>query len=1743
MRFHLLVVGLLSFAVVYGASQPGGTEHVALGAQSESLQAWQERYERRGASLVEGRDLARTRKQALQSMGGEPQALLANALSPEVFARLPSEIQAESERPVSTVGDYEVLCATPVPGSGWGTIIQRSVRVDGVQYPVVTYGRRLHSGSKYSIPLQGVILNGIFYLSDRAIQPVDEALLMHPPRIQALQTGIRGVVGRVAGKLYRFASVEDVERAEDAIQAAERGLDPHVVPYEPLLTNPVSAAAVNTWSNGPKKLLVILLDFPDLPGNPVTKAGSDNVPVTKEYAQNLMEREVIPFFNSSSNGLTSYTATITKLYRLPNPAAYYCNSSENVRKDARALIATEYPEAYDRYLYVFSSISHLQGSTFWWAGLGSVSGSDTWYNGYFEPGTIHHELGHNCGVGHANALVSDTDDPLSPGAAELEYGDKHDTMGSGDGLHSAEDFNVAFKEAFGWVSTSQVQPLTNSGIHRIYRFDHAARKPNEVVALTYDRENIQTYISYRGGWKGSNEYSQPSNLASGAYIYRNTSKSYTTTQILDMTPLTASVKDAALLPGATFTDSAAGVGVRVLGVGGTGTDAYVDVEAFLFNPNKLPVLSIGSPVLNQPCTVSARLQAPPSKTQLFINGKLWSESAEAQPTFSWEPTETGSHVVLVKATFSDGTTVANSRVVPVIPSSDWEWLTPRPHGYNGKGLAYALNAWWMIADNGTVASSPDGITWTLRTLPTRADLLSIASDGNQIILASEELDDNGQQASTLWRSTDGLTWGAVSTGMSQNKFVYYLNQRWIVLGQGRRLSHSADGITWSTPIEIGSLNQTLQFLLYRNNRWVVGSSGTAVYASTDLQNWAPIIVPAGMDNCRGLGLVGDTLLGVYSLDGASKPSLLQSTDFKTWTTASAPTTSWVHKALAVRDSFVISTNDKIYVTNDARTWSVASLQDGSINALISRGDDLMAVGARARVYKGTSFTSLATVGDTARPYLTGAVRLANGAHLFSSSQGHNLYSYLAGNLRTSSINASLEGITSFNGAYVAIGSGKAFTSPDGVTWTPRPIAQNPYLLSVTVHRNQLVAVGGSGRIFTSTDGVNWTARSSGTDKQLQAVASDGTTLVAVGYSGTVISSTDGISWTRRQTDIQPTGYLYSVAYQPGIGFCVPYQNRLHISADGTHWGSRILSDWHWNAGVASPHGLILGGYQGLGITKDGVNVARASGPEIQRIFHLDETVYAYTGSGLARLSLQASRLVAAQVVKQPQDVTVMEGNAVSFSGQITGSGPLTYQWTRDTKQVAGATSTVLTLESVTKLDAGTYALSATNAAGTVISQSARLTVTDSTVRIVGQPRSVTLKAGTSGVLSVNATADGALAYQWYLNGQPITGATGSSYSVPAATGTVYGRYTVKVTGPTASVTSTGAIVAPPVAINRVGSTVTLAPGGAFALSVQEPVDFVTYQWLRNGQMLIGSTGPTYLTQAAADGTYSVQATVNGVTVTSDPLQLNVQQPANVGHLVNVSVLTHGGVDEEAITLGFVTNGPKSLLIRAVGPSLSSYGVAGVMTDPQLTLYKDVAILSNEDWGGTSALAHTFSTTGAFPLDPLSKDAALLAPVSGLYSARATGRNRVTGQALVEIYETALHPFNEATPRLINLSCRAVVGSGSRAVTVGFVLGGDTARTVLIRAVGPELSRYGVSGTLSDPVMTLFAAGSPVASNDNWGRTIPTSVFSTTGAFPLSDFQSKDAALLITLPPGLYTAQITSKNASLGVALIEVYEVR
>jgi hypothetical protein len=440
--------------------------------------------------------------------------------------------------------------------------------------------------------------------------------------------------------------------------------------------------------------------------------------------------------------------------------------------------------------------------------------------------------------------------------------------------------------------------------------------------------------------------------------------------------------------------------------------------------------------------------------------------------------------------------------------------------------------------------------------------------------------------------------------------------------------------------------------------------------------------------------------------------------------------------------------------------------------------------------------------------------------------------------------------------------------------------------------------------------------------------------------------------------------------------------------------------------------------------------------------------------------------------------------------------------------------------------------------------------------ITTPPASQTVPAGTTATLTVTVLANPAPTYQWRKNGTLVPGATGATLTLNNVQASDAGSYTVVVSNLAGLVTSAPAVLTVSAALPGITAHPVpqyVAAGATATLIVGPTGSGLAYQWKKDGVAIAGATQASLVLGNAGPGTmgfYSVSVNSGGTVLESAPAAVTVNT-GGTSRLINVS--TRGYVPAGgALTPGFVLQGntPKSLVIRAIGPTLGSFGVGGTLADPVLDVIPlggSTAFASNDNWGGGAALASAFSRVGAFPLATASSTDASLATAlttSGAsgYTVRITSKNpAIAGIALAEVYD---EDAGGGTVRLINVSTRGFVGAGDQALVPGFVIGGNAPKEVLIRAVGPGLTQFGVTDVLADPQLTLVPLGKDfsVAANDNWGNaTTLQTAFTQAGAFPLPA-GSNDAAVVLRLPPGGYTVVVSGVGGTTGTALVEVYDL-
>jgi hypothetical protein len=295
------------------------------------------------------------------------------------------------------------------------------------------------------------------------------------------------------------------------------------------------------------------------------------------------------------------------------------------------------------------------------------------------------------------------------------------------------------------------------------------------------------------------------------------------------------------------------------------------------------------------------------------------------------------------------------------------------------------------------------------------------------------------------------------------------------------------------------------------------------------------------------------------------------------------------------------------------------------------------------------------------------------------------------------------------------------------------------------------------------------------------------------------------------------------------------------------------------------------------------------------------------------------------------------------------------------------------------------------------------------------------------------------------------------------------------------------------------------------------------------QNVSGNSVPGYFSDVAWDGGYLYTSTFGEGVLRSQ----SVIPTLPSAQLLNISTRLRVQTGDNVLIGGFIVTGSnnKQVLLRALGPTLSQFGVSGVLADPTMELHNGTGALlaSNDNWKDTQQSA--IAATGLAPPNDL-ESAILRSLAPGNYTAIVRGKNNTTGVALVEVYDID----KAAATTLTNISTRGFVNVGQNVMIGGFICGNGTVN-VIVRALGPALTQFGVPNVLADPTLELRDAnGILIASNDNWQDSQQAEIQASGYAPP----NAVESAILITRPAGNTTAIVRGKNNAAGNALVEAY---
>jgi hypothetical protein len=937
-----------------------------------------------------------------------------------------------------------------------------------------------------------------------------------------------------------------------------------------------------------------------------------------------------------------------------------------------------------------------------------------------------------------------------------------------------------------------------------------------------------------------------------------------------------------------------------------------------------------------------------------------------------------------------------------------------------------------------------------------------------------------------WREADAGVYTVVATNplgsVTSNPYTQYISPE--------------GGWTWRNPLVTGNGLTRAAFL---NGRFLVGGLRGTLLVSTDGLNWETRTVPAS-NNLYGFHYVNGLYVALASLG-----AVFTSPDTVIWTPRNTGTlhqdSSSGLQSVAYSGSRLVAVGIGGLTTTstDGVNWTPGSTQTGDdLNGVAFGFGRFHAVSAtNGRIYSsadGATWTSVPSSASSLRGIVFGAGRLVaigSGGVISTSLDGTAWTSVASGTSNA------LLGADYVNGRFMLTGiNGTILTSTTGTSWSAVSSGGNTSYLQNTAYGNGLYVIPGQSgtairSLLTSSDGTTWTERISGAgavSRNLRGLAASPDSLVAVGTSGTILQSLNGAGWVQQTS---PTAsQLNDVAYAAPLFAAVGNSGTIVTSTTGTSWAAQTISGVTLN-GVKNSNGLWVV-----------VGAVGASG----RLYTstLGTSGWSLRYSGGAALNKSAASANGVFVAVGDSGTIVTSANGTSWSAVSTG-----------------------TAASLNDVTLGNGLLVAVGA-GVVLTSADGTTWTN---------RTFTPDTLTSVIYAAGRFIATGPASTYYVSADGINWTGRFTGSFDPVYDLAFFNNQVFTVGDNCCILSAGAPVL------SATSATSATPPTLTASSTASPFP-VTYQWLQNGQPIAGANRPslTLPSSAAASSFYTLLATNALGATESAATFLPVASDARV---VNLSVRSAAGTGSETLIVGLVIGGSgnKTLLLRGIGPALVPQGVTNALADPRLRLLNvtGAEVDANNDWGGSASMSQNFASVGAFALPANSKDAALYnALPAGLYSCHVFANDAGTGVALAELYDAdgAANPAS-----VVNISARTQIGTGENLLIAGFVITGSAPKTLLIRGLGPTLAAQGVTGALVNPQLYLFGSAGLLASNDDWGGTSALkAAFAQVGAGALVSDTSKDAALLVTLQPGVYSAQVSGVASTTGVGLVEIFLV-
>ena len=1190
------------------------------------MRSWVERHRTSSAGPLSAAELkaaialAEARRDRMREMiVADPASALAESVSRAEYAALPEELLPYFERPFNATANLRVLPVCSEPGHAPDRVLE----MDGRSWQASVFGQRVGQMTLEDTPLHGITLDGLAAVAEFPLETVessDAEIVARLPLGNPDPTrdfadgeplGAHPLTALAGGKRYLFRNAESLKAANARLAELDQAVGPNNgarVAFElaaggdgstgidwPQVETLVSERA-SAWSESPKSVFCIRVDFPDLPGEAVTQGALANV-------MNTSVRDAI---DEMSYGKTWIDAEVSDTtLRLPSPSTTYLPNDNNLlHNDAKAaylaVAGAGALDAYDIVVVHFPGIGMASGSGLIYAGL--AGGSRQWLQGTTSARVIVHEFGHNYGLPHSGFWET-TDGSVVGAGSGVEYGDFTDVMGSGPSpeghFHPLGKVHLNWLESAQWVDGS----VSGSGTYRIHRFDDPATT-GTIRGIRLNKaagpEDPEEYywVGFRGG------FTERPILQESAYLLWQRPGYSNRAWLIDTTPGSPEGKfDSSITIGRTYSDETAGVHLTPVATGGSGPDSWIDVNIQLgdFPANRPPTGSLVGPPAAEartPVSFSAGATDPDGDPLAYawdfgdgaIAGNVSSVSHSwtvggsydvtctitdmkggiatfnrtvtvADPLDTWTATPIGPAKTINRVGYHAGRFLAtgDDRACISFDATTWSSIPLGSGNFSGEGIADGsgdfviagedwINSEWAAA----IYHSPDGKTWQPAEVPD-ADPLNDVAFGNGVFIAVGDL-------GTVLRSADGgKSWSSITAISSRNLTSIAFGDGTFVAVSSDEIHTSVDGLVWtdrSSGHDAASWH-SFKRVLFADGRFYAGGWYSRVHVSDDAgQTWTRTSVSGENDyDIVALGGGGAALIALaFDKDEDDARTLLVSRDGNLWTESSASLPGTSFGTLSFGGGVFFSA-----AGNPGEVWKSGSFFPAN-RAPIATVSGPSTADARSQVL----FT--ATASDPDGDPLRLIWDFKDGSPLVEGNAAAHAFP-LGGTYEIDLIATDTLGGVTVDTHVLTV------TDPLH-TWSDRVSGVTIHLNDLAASDNTIVAVGGrqgssnQPNFVRSADGVTWTSGSLGRDFHTRSVVWDGSQFVAAGqeyafgpvsvpvsgWYGAIHTSPDGQNWTYR---LQRTGLtLNGVAAGGEVHVAVGNSGTVWRSIDaGVNWAS------------------------------------------------------------------------------------------------------------------------------------------------------------------------------------------------------------------------------------------------------------------------------------------------------------------------------------------------------------------------------------------------------------------------------------------------------------------------------------------------------------------------------------------------------------------------------------------------------------